>query len=512
MSEFSLPKAFAVVRRSPASARIGVAVLLVLGGCSTVTSWFTPAPAPTRVSTQPVSGDKPYPNLASVPNQPPPVTTPAERKALVEGLSADRANAQYSEQALTDQPTGVAPAAPPAPAPPPAAKETAAAPPAETPPSTQTASAPPPGPPPGPPPQATQTTAAPPPPPPPATQTAAAPPPPAPAATSTQSMAEPPPPAPPPSAPAAPSGSSGNAIVDAAGTPGAAIPPIDSVEGPAQASAPEAQAPPATTAATPPPVQGQPAPMAAQPSPAAPAAQQMAAAEPAPAAPPPAAPAAAAPAASAPVETAPVQTAEAAPADEGPVLRNGSAVAMPGPGTAMGAIAGAPTVIATQLAAVPPAPAMPASSSGPVAVDMSALGESAPAPTAPAPVQTALASPRGQPAGVIYFHNGSASLSAKDRAVLRQIARLQRQSGAVIQVVGHASMWTRNTDLQRQATVNQNLSVVRAGAVARTLRQFGVSPGRIQTAAVGAQQPVYVESMPNGEAGNRRVEIYFGYN
>ena len=26
----------------------------------------------------------------------------------------------------------------------------------------------------------------------------------------------------------------------------------------------------------------------------------------------------------------------------------------------------------------------------------------------PAPVQTALASPRGQPAGVIYFHNGSA--------------------------------------------------------------------------------------------------------
>jgi outer membrane protein OmpA-like peptidoglycan-associated protein len=186
---------------------------------------------------------------------------------------------------------------------------------------------------------------------------------------------------------------------------------------------------------------------------------------------------------------------------------------MPGPGTAMGTIAGAPTVIATQLAAVPNAPAMPASSSGPVAVDLSVLGETAaPAVTAPAPVQTALASPRGQPAGVIYFHNGSASLSAKDRAVLRQIARLQRQNGAVIQVVGHASMWTRNTDLQRQASVNQNLSVVRASAVARTLRQFGVSSGRIQTAAVGSQQPVFVESMPNGEAGNRRVEIYFGYN
>jgi hypothetical protein len=178
MSEFSLPKALAVVRRPPASARIGVAALLVLGGCSTVTSWFTPAPAPTRVSTQPVAGEKPYPNLASVPNQAPPVSTPAERKALVEGLSADRANAQYSDQALTDQPTGVAPAAPPAPAPPPAAKNTAAAPPAETPPPSRTASALPPAPPPSPPPEATQTTSAPPPPPPAATQTAAAPPPP----------------------------------------------------------------------------------------------------------------------------------------------------------------------------------------------------------------------------------------------------------------------------------------------------------------------------------------------
>jgi outer membrane protein OmpA-like peptidoglycan-associated protein len=53
--------------------------------------------------------------------------------------------------------------------------------------------------------------------------------------------------------------------------------------------------------------------------------------------------------------------------------------------------------------------------------------------------------------------------------------------------------------------------VVRAGAVARTLRQFGVSSGRIQTAAAGAQQPVFTESMPNGEAGNRRVEIYFDF-
>ena len=144
---------------------------------------------------------------------------------------------------------------------------------------------------------------------------------------------------------------------------------------------------------------------------------------------------------------------------------------------------------------------------------MSVLGQTgnAPAPAMGAAPPMGPTGPRGQPAGVIYFHNGSASLSAHDRAVLRQIARLQRQNGAVIQIVGHASMHTLNTDLQRQAMVNQSISVVRASAVAGALRQYGVSPGRIQVAAAGAQQPVYIESMPNGEAGNRRVEIYFDF-
>jgi flagellar motor protein MotB len=30
-------------------------------------------------------------------------------------------------------------------------------------------------------------------------------------------------------------------------------------------------------------------------------------------------------------------------------------------------------------------------------------------------------------------------------------------------------------------------------------------------AAAGAQQPIYYESSPTGEAGNRRVEIYLDY-
>ena len=81
----------------------------------------------------------------------------------------------------------------------------------------------------------------------------------------------------------------------------------------------------------------------------------------------------------------------------------------------------------------------------------------------------------------------------------------------MVQVVGHASMRTKNTDLERQATVNQNISVVRASAVAGALRQYGVRTDRIQTAAAGAARPVFIESMPNGEAGNRRVEIYFDF-
>ena len=83
---------------------------LLLGGCSAVpdwadpTGWFAEDAAPTKVGlaegqarTQPTG----FPNLASVPNQPPKVLSLEARAEVQAGLAADRANAVYSGEKLT---------------------------------------------------------------------------------------------------------------------------------------------------------------------------------------------------------------------------------------------------------------------------------------------------------------------------------------------------------------------------------------------------------------------------
>ena len=48
----------------------------------------------------------------------------------------------------------------------------------------------------------------------------------------------------------------------------------------------------------------------------------------------------------------------------------------------------------------------------------------------------------------------------------------------------------------------------RANAVAQELIRQGVPASRVLIDAVGDSQPVYYESMPQGEEGNRRAEIF----
>jgi outer membrane protein OmpA-like peptidoglycan-associated protein len=62
-------------------------------------------------------GEK-FPNLASVPDQPPPSTPKVERDKLVQGLLADRTHAEYTGEKLGEDTANVAAAAPPPPAPP----------------------------------------------------------------------------------------------------------------------------------------------------------------------------------------------------------------------------------------------------------------------------------------------------------------------------------------------------------------------------------------------------------
>jgi len=108
----------------------------------------------------------------------------------------------------------------------------------------------------------------------------------------------------------------------------------------------------------------------------------------------------------------------------------------------------------------------------------------------------------------ILFGTGSAGLDASDRKILAEVAQLQRQHNSVVRVVGHASQRTRNMDPVVHKRANLQVSVKRANQVASELQKMGISSNMILTAAVGDNDPLYLEVMPSGEAGNRRTEIY----
>jgi outer membrane protein OmpA-like peptidoglycan-associated protein len=88
------------------------ALCLVLGGCS---SDEQKSAAESSAPAQPSDGET-FPNLASVPDQPPPSTPKVEREKLVQGLLADRANAEYTGENLGEETANVAAAEPPPPA------------------------------------------------------------------------------------------------------------------------------------------------------------------------------------------------------------------------------------------------------------------------------------------------------------------------------------------------------------------------------------------------------------
>lgn len=114
----------------------------------------------------------------------------------------------------------------------------------------------------------------------------------------------------------------------------------------------------------------------------------------------------------------------------------------------------------------------------------------------------------GQPVGIVFFNNGSARLSGDDSRVVKQVAEMHRYYGGVIRVVGHASQRTGNMDPYAQQQVNYKVSMERANSIARALTRAGVPASLVQVAAAGSANPVALETMPAGEANNRRAEIF----
>ena len=114
------------------------------------------------------------------------------------------------------------------------------------------------------------------------------------------------------------------------------------------------------------------------------------------------------------------------------------------------------------------------------------------------------------PTAVVFFAGDGASLTAAGRTQIRAAVNAFKADGGMgtIRVVGHASSRTPNMSVEKHLETIFAKSQARANAVAQELIHQGVPAGRVLVEAVGDSQPVYFESMPKGEDGNRRTEIY----
>ena len=114
------------------------------------------------------------------------------------------------------------------------------------------------------------------------------------------------------------------------------------------------------------------------------------------------------------------------------------------------------------------------------------------------------------PSQVVFFPHDTTVLNAEARRLVRAAADAYRSKGAsgYVRVVGHSSSRTANMPLARHLAYNFERSQARATAVAKELIRDGVPAEKVLVEAVGDSQPVYYESMPQGEEGNRRAEIF----
>jgi outer membrane protein OmpA-like peptidoglycan-associated protein len=156
---------------------------------------------------------------------------------------------------------------------------------------------------------------------------------------------------------------------------------------------------------------------------------------------------------------------------------------------------------------------LPAGSPAPsFAAAQTQVGSSpSPAPTMARAGQLRVPVRAGGPAGgpfVVKFEHGSAQIGEPVRARLKAMADEQKARGGTIVVVGHASSRTRNLPVDKHKLANFGISLDRAQAVARELMRMGVAPQAIAVEARGDSDPIYHESMPAGEAENRRVEVF----
>ncbi len=164
-------------------------------------------------------------------------------------------------------------------------------------------------------------------------------------------------------------------------------------------------------------------------------------------------------------------------------------------------LAGAPAASMAAVPAVPPKGARAGSDNGVVAnLDSVSSGAG----------RMAMMNGGMAPTAVVYFTGDGVKLSKAANAQVRAAVSAFKADGGqgTIRVVGHASSRTPNMPVEKHLETIFAKSQARANAVAQELIHQGVPAAKVLIDAVGDSQPVYYESMPKGEAGNRRAEIY----
>jgi outer membrane protein OmpA-like peptidoglycan-associated protein len=103
----------------------------------------------------------------------------------------------------------------------------------------------------------------------------------------------------------------------------------------------------------------------------------------------------------------------------------------------------------------------------------------------------------------ISFDRNSATLKPELRSVLDTFAQglTTNGSGMIVRIVGH-------TDSTGNDAINNPLSLQRAESVKNYLNDRGVPASRIETVGRGSREPVASNATAEGQAKNRRVEIF----
>ena len=101
----------------------------------------------------------------------------------------------------------------------------------------------------------------------------------------------------------------------------------------------------------------------------------------------------------------------------------------------------------------------------------------------------------------LQFESGSANLLPASKAELNRLAEIMRQHPSLkLDIFGH-------TDNTGGAGANQQLSLLRAQAVATHLRGLGIPAKRLSAKGFGEKYPIASNSLPSGRLKNRRVEF-----